>query len=49
VTAVAIEPMTAPADALNHGVGLRWLAPGDVLSASWASRYHDSAAGMPGI
>ncbi len=41
VTAVALEPMTAPADALNSGVGLHWLAPGDTLSASWAIRYDD--------
>lgn len=39
VTAVALEPMTAPADALNHGVGLRWLPPRDALTASWAIRY----------
>ena len=26
--AIAIEPMTAPADAFNSGKGLRWLAPG---------------------
>ncbi|BBZ35077.1 aldose 1-epimerase family protein [Mycolicibacterium confluentis] len=39
VTAVALEPMTAPADAFNHGVGLRWLKPGDALSATWAIRY----------
>ncbi|WP_234834797.1 aldose 1-epimerase family protein [Mycolicibacterium stellerae] len=42
VTAVALEPMTAPADALNSGVGLRWLAPGDAMSASWAIRYSES-------
>lgn len=41
VTAVAVEPMTAPANALNSGVGLRWLAPGESMSASWAVRYHD--------
>jgi aldose 1-epimerase len=41
ITAVAIEPMTAPADALNSGEGLRWLQPGDRWSLSWAIRYHD--------
>lgn len=42
-TAIALEPMTSQANALNSGVGLRWLAPGDTLSASWAIRYDDSA------
>jgi aldose 1-epimerase len=41
VTAVALEPMTAPADALNNGIGLRWLPPGGAFSASWAIRYDD--------
>ncbi|MET4638776.1 aldose 1-epimerase family protein [Mycetocola sp. 2940] len=36
--AVAIEPMTAPADAFNSGQGLRWLAPGDTWEASWGVR-----------
>lgn len=39
VTAVAIEPMTAPADAFNSGEGLRWLEPGEVWEASWGIRY----------
>lgn len=33
--AVAIEPMTAPANALNSGEGLRWLEPGASFSAEW--------------
>ncbi|MUK03296.1 aldose epimerase [Vibrio cholerae] len=33
--AVAIEPMTAPANAFNSGEGLRWLEPGRSFSASW--------------
>ncbi|OBF41200.1 aldose epimerase [Mycobacterium sp. ACS1612] len=41
ITAVAVEPMTAPADALNSGEGLRWLAPGECWSMSWAIRYDD--------
>jgi aldose 1-epimerase len=41
VTAVAIEPMTAPADAFNSGQGLRWIEPGERWSASWAIRYSD--------
>lgn len=49
VTAVAVEPMTAPADAFNSGDGLRWLEPGEVWEASWGIRYRqpklDSLAG----
>lgn len=33
--AVAVEPMTAPANALNSGQGLRWLAPGETFRATW--------------
>jgi aldose 1-epimerase len=36
--AVAVEPMTAPADALNSGEGLRWLAPQDSWTLSWGIR-----------
>jgi len=43
-TAVAIEPMTAPADAFNSGEGLRWIEPGECWSMSWAIRYHDAKA-----
>lgn len=39
VTAVALEPMTAPADAFNSGHGLRWLEPGEAWEASWGIRY----------
>jgi len=39
VTAVAVEPMTAPADAFNSGQGLRWLAPGGTWELSWGIRY----------
>ncbi|GAB3392066.1 aldose 1-epimerase family protein [Humibacter soli] len=33
--AVAVEPMTAPANALNSGQGLRWLSPGETFTATW--------------
>lgn len=33
--AVAIEPMTGPANAFNSGDGLRWLAPGEDFSMNW--------------
>lgn len=37
--AVAIEPMTAPANAFNSGKGLRWLEPGETWTASWGIQY----------
>lgn len=37
--AVAIEPMTAPADAFNSGKGVRWLAPGEEWTVRWGVRY----------
>jgi aldose 1-epimerase len=33
--AVAVEPMTAPADALNSGEGLAWIGAGEQLAAAW--------------
>jgi aldose 1-epimerase len=33
--AVAIEPMTCPPDALNSGVDLLWLAPGESWTGRW--------------
>jgi aldose 1-epimerase len=33
--------MTAPANALNSGVGLRWLRPGNTLNATWAIKYDE--------
>ncbi|MDL9978160.1 aldose 1-epimerase family protein [Microbacterium candidum] len=36
--AVAVEPMTAPADAFNSGRGLRWLAPDDLWTLEWGIR-----------
>ncbi len=38
-TAVAIEPMTAPPDALNSGEGLVWLEPGEAYEGRWGFRY----------
>ncbi|GAA5226184.1 aldose 1-epimerase family protein [Paeniglutamicibacter antarcticus] len=35
VHAVAIEPMTAAANAFNNGLGLHWLAPGESWETSW--------------
>lgn len=37
--AIAIEPMTAPPNALNTGEGLQWLEPGERFSASWGVGY----------
>ncbi|MET0590785.1 MAG: aldose 1-epimerase family protein [Naasia sp.] len=36
--AVAVEPMTAPADAFNSGEGVRWLAPGEEWLTTWGIR-----------
>lgn len=36
--ALAVEPMTAPANALNTGRGLRWLEPGETWTAVWGIR-----------
>lgn len=36
--AVALEPMTAPANALNSGEGLRWLEPDQSFAAEWGIR-----------
>jgi aldose 1-epimerase len=36
--AVAIEPMTAPADAFNSGRGLRWLVSGELWTLEWGIR-----------
>ncbi|MFT4028506.1 MAG: aldose 1-epimerase family protein [Protaetiibacter sp.] len=41
--AVALEPMSAPPDALNSGEGLAWLAPGEHWEASWGVRYEEAA------
>lgn len=41
--AIALEPMTAPADALNSGDGIRWLDAGERFTASWGIRYSGSS------
>lgn len=37
--AVAVEPMTAPPDALNSGQGLNWIEPGATWEGSWGLRH----------
>lgn len=37
--AVAVEPMTGPANAFNTGDGLRWLQPGQSFSIDWGIDY----------
>ena len=39
VTAIALEPMTAPANAFNTEQSLRWANPGEEWQASWGIRY----------
>jgi aldose 1-epimerase len=43
--AVAVEPMTGPANAFNSGDGLRWLSPGESFTISWGIDYSPGAAG----
>lgn len=42
--AVAAEPMTAPANALASGEGLRWLDEGETWTGSWGVRYRAAGA-----
>ena len=37
--AVAVEPMTGPANAFNSGDGLRWLEPGGSFAIEWGIDY----------
>ncbi|MGR0319119.1 aldose 1-epimerase family protein [Agromyces sp. ZXT2-3] len=37
--AIAVEPMTAPAEAFNSGKGVRWLDPGEQWELSWGIRF----------
>ena len=42
--AVAIEPMTGPANAFNSGEGLRWLECGESVGApTWGIRYSEAS------
>lgn len=41
--AIALEPMTAPPDALNSGIGLIWLEAGESWSGSWGVRFSRKA------
>ncbi|KQM82848.1 aldose 1-epimerase family protein [Agromyces sp. Leaf222] len=42
--AIAIEPMTAPAEAFNSGRGLRLLDPGEAWELSWGIRFEGFTA-----
>lgn len=39
VTAIAVEPMTGPADAYNSGQGLMLVAPGEQWESQWGIRF----------
>jgi Galactose mutarotase and related enzymes len=41
--AIAVEPMTAPPDALNTGQGLQWIEPDATSEGSWGLRYTPGA------
>jgi aldose 1-epimerase len=43
VTAIAMEPMSAPANAFNTGQSLKWLNPGETWQAAWGIRYTPAA------
>jgi aldose 1-epimerase len=45
--AVAVEPMTCPADAFNSGTGLVHLGPGQQHSVSWEIRGLDPEQSPP--
>ncbi|HKH08078.1 MAG TPA: aldose 1-epimerase family protein [Agromyces sp.] len=42
--AIAVEPMTAPAEAFNSGRGLKWLDPGEEWQLSWGIRFEGFSA-----
>lgn len=42
--AIAVEPMTAPAEAFNSGRGLRWLDPGEDWQLTWGIRFEGFTA-----
>jgi aldose 1-epimerase len=37
--AVAVEPMTAPPNAFNSGLGLKWVEPGQAWTVSWGIQF----------
>ena len=43
--AVAVEPMTGPANAFNSGDGLRWLPPGESFNMEWGIDYTPGGVG----
>lgn len=43
--ALAVEPMTGPANAFNSGEGLRWLPPGGSFTIEWGIDYSPGAGG----
>ncbi|MFH8251635.1 aldose 1-epimerase family protein [Microbacterium sp. B2969] len=43
--AVAVEPMTAPADTFNSGQGLKWLAPDEAWELRWGIEFAPAARG----
>ena len=45
IDAIAIEPMTAPPDALNSGQGLIWLEPNAEWDGSWGLRFAERGGG----
>lgn len=45
IDAIAIEPMTAPPNALNSGQDLLWIEPGESWDGSWRLRYAEGDTG----
>lgn len=46
IDAIAVEPMTAPPDALNSGQGLIWIEPGETWQGSWGLRFAGGDDGL---
>lgn len=46
-TAIALEPMTAPPNALASGEGMRWVAPGEMWSLAWGIEYRRVSGAVP--
>ncbi|MGO1173596.1 MAG: hypothetical protein ACTMKU_04765, partial [Actinomycetaceae bacterium] len=45
--AIAVEPMTAPPNALRTGTGVTWVGPGSSWSAAWLIRLADEGPDSP--